>query len=86
MAATLGSLLCDGYGDTICLMGESRGNIVDLSYDLLQCAGARRSKTEFISCPSCGRTLFDLVSTSAAIRAKMAALVSVARQQLIDEI
>jgi (E)-4-hydroxy-3-methylbut-2-enyl-diphosphate synthase len=70
MAATLGSLLCDGYGDTICLMGESRGNIVDLSYDLLQCAGARRSKTEFISCPSCGRTLFDLVSTSAAIRAK----------------
>lgn len=70
MAATLGSLLCDGYGDAICLMGESRGNIVDLSYDLLQCAGARRSKTEFISCPSCGRTLFDLVTTSARIRAR----------------
>lgn len=68
MAATLGSLLCDGYGDAVCLMDDSCAHVVDLSYDLLQCAGARRSKTEFISCPSCGRTLFDLVATSATIR------------------
>lgn len=69
MAAALGGLLCDGYGDAIRL--ESTGDDpVDLSYDLLQCAGARRSKAEFVSCPSCGRTLFDLVTTSARIREK----------------
>jgi (E)-4-hydroxy-3-methylbut-2-enyl-diphosphate synthase len=69
MAATLGSLLTDGYGDLIRLDGPSPERLIDLSYDLLQAAGARRSKAEFISCPSCGRTLFDLVTTSARIRA-----------------
>ncbi|MCB9496731.1 MAG: (E)-4-hydroxy-3-methylbut-2-enyl-diphosphate synthase [Fibrobacteria bacterium] len=69
MAATLGGLLIDGYGDAVCLDGPEPGRLLDLSYDLLQAAGARRSKAEFISCPSCGRTLFDLVTTSARIRA-----------------
>jgi len=69
MAATVGSLLTDGYGDLIRLAAHDETNLVDLSYDLLQAAGARRSKAEFISCPSCGRTLFDLVTTSARIRA-----------------
>jgi len=69
MAATLGSLLTDGYGDLIRLDGPDADRLADLSYDLLQAAGARRSKAEFISCPSCGRTLFDLVTTSARIRA-----------------
>jgi len=70
LAATLGSLLCDGYGDAIRLTSDADTDLTDLCYDLLQCAGARRSKTEFISCPSCGRTLFDLVTTSARIREK----------------
>lgn len=69
MAATIGSLLIDGYGDLIRLSAKDESSLVDLSYDVLQAAGARRSKAEFISCPSCGRTLFDLVSTSARIRA-----------------
>jgi (E)-4-hydroxy-3-methylbut-2-enyl-diphosphate synthase len=69
MAASLGGLLCDGYGDAIRLE-SAKEDPVDLSYDLLQCAGARRSKAEFVSCPSCGRTLFDLVATSARIREK----------------
>lgn len=70
LAATIGSLLCDGYGDAIRLTSDADTDLTDLCYDLLQCAGARRSKTEFISCPSCGRTLFDLVTTSARIREK----------------
>ncbi len=70
LAATLGSLLCDGYGDSIRLSSDTDADLTDLCYDLLQCAKARRSKTEFISCPSCGRTLFDLVTTSSRIRAK----------------
>ncbi len=70
LAATLGSLLCDGYGDAIRLTSEADTDLTDLCYDLLQCAGARRSKAEFISCPSCGRTLFDLVTTSGRIREK----------------
>jgi (E)-4-hydroxy-3-methylbut-2-enyl-diphosphate synthase len=77
MAATLGGLLCDGYGDLLCLESSAE-NPVDLAYDLLQSAGARRSKAEFVSCPSCGRTLFDLVSTSARIREKTGHLKDVA--------
>jgi len=68
-ASTLGGLLCDGYGDLV-RIEDPAGDGVGLSYDLLQCAGARRSKAEFVSCPSCGRTLFDLVTTSARIREK----------------
>jgi (E)-4-hydroxy-3-methylbut-2-enyl-diphosphate synthase len=41
-----------------------------MAYNLLQGAGARASKTEFVACPSCGRTLFDLQSTTQRIREK----------------
>ena len=60
-----GSLLCDGIGDFISV--ESIPNTpkaVGLAYNVLQGAGARISKTEFVACPSCGRTLFDLQTTT----------------------
>lgn len=64
-----GSLLCDGIGDLISFEEEtdlSRSTVV--AYNLLQGAGARISKTEFVACPSCGRTLFDLQTTTQRIR------------------
>jgi len=78
MAAVMGSLLCDGYGDLIALSGRDPEECLDLAWDVLQAAGARKSKAEFISCPSCGRTLFDLVETSASIREKTGHLKEVA--------
>ncbi|MBP7143239.1 MAG: (E)-4-hydroxy-3-methylbut-2-enyl-diphosphate synthase [Opitutaceae bacterium] len=66
-----GALLCDGIGD--CVSIETEGEAVRatrLSYNVLQGAGARISKTEFVACPSCGRTLFDLQSTTQRIRAR----------------
>ncbi len=68
-AATLGSLLCDGLGDLIHVVNDSGVlESVDLGYDILQAAGSRKSKTDYISCPSCGRTLFDLEETTQEIR------------------
>lgn len=64
-----GSLLCDGIGDLVSFEEEtdlSRSTVV--AYNLLQGAGARISKTEFVACPSCGRTLFDLQTTTQRIR------------------
>lgn len=64
-----GSLLCDGLGDMISV--ESERDLVRstrLAYNVLQGAGARITKTEFVACPSCGRTLFDLQSTTQRIR------------------
>jgi len=66
-----GSLLCDGIGDIVSI--ESETDFVrstKLAYNVLQGAGARISKTEFVACPSCGRTLFDLQSTTQRIREK----------------
>ena len=66
-----GSLLCDGIGDIISI--ESEKDLVrstKLAYNVLQGTGARISKTEFVACPSCGRTLFDLQSTTQRIREK----------------
>ncbi len=66
-----GALLCDGIGD--CISIETEGDparATRLSYNILQGAGARISKTEFVACPSCGRTLFDLQTTTQRIRAK----------------
>jgi len=66
-----GSLLCDGIGDAVSIETESDAvRAVTLSYNVLQGAGARISKTEFVACPSCGRTLFDLQTTTQRIRAK----------------
>ncbi len=67
----LGGMLCDGLGD--CAQADSALDAdegLDLVYDILQGAGARVTKTEFVSCPSCGRTLFDLQSTTARIQSK----------------
>jgi len=66
-----GTLLCDGLGDLISLETETDApRAVKLAYNVLQGAGARITKTEFVACPSCGRTLFDLQTTTQRIRAK----------------
>jgi (E)-4-hydroxy-3-methylbut-2-enyl-diphosphate synthase len=66
-----GGLLCDGLGDLVSVETETDPpRAVRLAYNLLQGAGARSSKTEFVACPSCGRTLFDLQSTTQRIRAQ----------------
>ena len=66
-----GALLCDGIGDLVSIETESDpGRATKLSYNVLQGAGARISKTEFVACPSCGRTLFDLQTTTQRIRAQ----------------
>ena len=66
-----GSLLCDGIGDIVSVETESDPvRATKLAYNILQGAGARISKTEFVACPSCGRTLFDLQTTTQRIRAK----------------
>ncbi len=66
-----GSLLCDGLGDLVSIETETDPvRATKLAYNVLQGAGARISKTEFVACPSCGRTLFDLQSTTQRIRAQ----------------
>jgi (E)-4-hydroxy-3-methylbut-2-enyl-diphosphate synthase len=69
-ATDLGAPLCDGIGDLVSLGGfGSLGRDVELAYRILQGARLRTSWTEFISCPSCGRTLFDLEETTARVKA-----------------
>ena len=66
-----GGLLCDGLGDLVSIETEPDvTRAAKLAYNVLQGAGARISKTEFVACPSCGRTLFDLQSTTQRIRAQ----------------
>ncbi len=66
-----GGLLCDGIGDFVSIETESDATrALKLAYNVLQGAGARSSKTEFVACPSCGRTLFDLQTTTQRIRAQ----------------
>jgi (E)-4-hydroxy-3-methylbut-2-enyl-diphosphate synthase len=66
-----GSLLCDGMGDLLSIETEDDPiRATKLTYNVLQGAGARISKTEFVACPSCGRTLFDLQTTTQRIRDK----------------
>jgi (E)-4-hydroxy-3-methylbut-2-enyl-diphosphate synthase len=66
-----GGLLCDGLGDFVSVETEiDPVRATKLSYNILQGAGARISKTEFVACPSCGRTLFDLQTTTQRIREK----------------
>jgi (E)-4-hydroxy-3-methylbut-2-enyl-diphosphate synthase len=70
-AVELGAVLCDGIGDAVALGGfESPEKALDLAYRILQGARLRTSWTEFISCPSCGRTLFDLEEITARIKAR----------------
>ena len=66
----LGGVLIDGLGDGVWVEGEEV-SLVDrnnLAFGILQATRTRISKTEYISCPSCGRTLFDLEETTAKIR------------------
>jgi (E)-4-hydroxy-3-methylbut-2-enyl-diphosphate synthase len=66
----IGSLLCDGIGDAILVQGEEApGQALRLSYNILQAAGTRIFKTDYVACPSCGRTLFNLQTTTARIKA-----------------
>ena len=69
----IGGLFIQGYGDGIFLTNKSQGleeikKINNLSFRILQAARVRVTSTDFISCPSCGRTLFDLQETTAMIR------------------
>jgi 1-hydroxy-2-methyl-2-(E)-butenyl 4-diphosphate synthase len=69
-AQHIGSLLCDGIGDAILVRGETApGQSLRLAYNILQAAGTRIFKTDYVACPSCGRTLFNLQSTTQKIRA-----------------
>ncbi|CAI8031273.1 4-hydroxy-3-methylbut-2-en-1-yl diphosphate synthase (flavodoxin) [Geodia barretti] len=71
----LGALLCDGFGDSIQIdSAAAPAEAVRLSYTILQAARLRMSKTEFISCPSCGRTLFNLQTTTERIKSRMSHL------------
>jgi (E)-4-hydroxy-3-methylbut-2-enyl-diphosphate synthase len=66
-----GGLLCDGLGELVSIETEADPvRATRLAYNVLQGAGARISKTEFVACPSCGRTLFDLQATTQRIRAQ----------------
>ncbi len=66
-----GGLLCDGVGDLVSIETEPDApRATKLAYNVLQGAGARLSKTEIVACPSCGRTLFDLQTTTQRIRAQ----------------
>jgi (E)-4-hydroxy-3-methylbut-2-enyl-diphosphate synthase len=68
-ATNIGSLLCDGIGDAILVEGEEApGQALRLSYNILQAAGSRIFKTDYVACPSCGRTLFNLQTTTAKIK------------------
>ena len=69
-AVHIGALLCDGIGDAILVRGEpAPGACLRLGFNILQAAGSRIFKTDYVACPSCGRTLFDLQSTTAKIKA-----------------
>jgi len=69
-STNIGSLLCDGIGDAILVQGEEApGQGLRLSYNTLQAAGSRIFKTDYVACPSCGRTLFNLQTTTAKIKA-----------------
>ena len=69
-STTIGSLLCNGIGDAILVLGEEApGQALRLSYNILQAAGSRIFKTDYVACPSCGRTLFNLQTTTAKIKA-----------------
>jgi len=76
-ATETGALLLDGFGDGLCLGHHFMNKDVatdfctmnSIAFSILQATRTRISKTEYISCPSCGRTLFDLQETTARIRA-----------------
>jgi len=67
----IGALLADGIGDAILVRGESGAGLsLRLAFNLLQAAGCRSFKTDYVACPSCGRTLFNLQTVTARIKAR----------------
>ncbi len=76
MGAELGSLLCDGLADGLMLRAKELTLLQrkEMAFNLLQACRLRSSKTEFISCPSCGRTLFELQSVTKKIQERTAHL------------
>ena len=70
-SVVIGSLLADGIGDAILIRGEAgAGMSLRLAYNILQAAGCRSFKTDYVACPSCGRTLFNLQTVTARIKAR----------------
>src|SRR5437763_3713054 len=68
-STNIGSLLCDGIGDAVLVQGEDApGQALRLSYNILQAASSRIFKTDYVACPLCGRTLFNLQTTTAKIK------------------
>lgn len=70
-AIDFGPAFLDGFGDGLFLQSEQAANqeMVSVAFDILQASGARISKTEFIACPSCGRTQYDIQASLKKIRA-----------------
>ncbi len=67
----IGALLADGIGDVILVRGEpDAAKSLKLSFNILQAAGCRSFKTDYVACPSCGRTLFNLQAVTARIKAR----------------
>jgi len=70
-SVVIGSLLADGIGDAILVRGEvGGGQSLRLAYNILQAAGCRSFKTDYVACPSCGRTLFNLQTVTARIKTR----------------
>ncbi|MSU56870.1 MAG: 4-hydroxy-3-methylbut-2-en-1-yl diphosphate synthase [Pedosphaera sp.] len=70
-SVVIGSLLADGIGDAILVRGEAGGGqSLRLAYNILQAAGCRSFKTDYVACPSCGRTLFNLQTVTASIKTR----------------
>lgn len=70
-AVVIGSLLADGIGDAILVRGETgAGQSLRLAFNILQSVGCRSFKTDYVACPSCGRTLFNLQTVTARIKAR----------------
>ena len=70
-SVVIGSLLADGIGDAVLIRGEAGGGqSLRLAYNILQAVGCRSFKTDYVACPSCGRTLFNLQTVTARIKAR----------------
>jgi (E)-4-hydroxy-3-methylbut-2-enyl-diphosphate synthase len=68
-SVVIGALLADGIGDAILVRGETgAGQSLRMAYNILQAVGCRSIKTDYVACPSCGRTLFNLQTVTARIK------------------
>jgi len=70
-SVVIGALLADGIGDAVLVRAETGpGQSLRLAYNILQAVGCRSFKTDYVACPSCGRTLFNLQTVTARIKAR----------------